>query len=147
MDSTDQPGAAPPRETADQEQLKLLVIFHYVIGGMIIFFACFFIIHLVIGIVALANPQLFESHSHKGQGFPPFLAYMFVGMGSLALVMGWTLGGLVIWSGRSIQKRRHRFLSLVVAGIMCIWIPFGTALGVFTFVLLMRPSVKALYGE
>jgi hypothetical protein len=35
---------------------------------------------------------------------------------------------------------------LVVAGIECIFMPFGTVLGVFTIIVLMRPSVRNLFG-
>jgi hypothetical protein len=33
----------------------------------------------------------------------------------------------------------------VVAAIECIFMPFGTVLGVFTIIVLSRPSVKALF--
>jgi hypothetical protein len=35
---------------------------------------------------------------------------------------------------------------LAIAGIECIFIPFGTVLGVFTIIVLMRPTVKELFG-
>jgi hypothetical protein len=46
-----------------------------------------------------------------------------------------------------LRKRRHRTLSFVMACLTCINIPLGTALGVFTLVVLSRPSVKALYDQ
>jgi len=35
--------------------------------------------------------------------------------------------------------------SLIIAGINCVQFPFGTVLGVFTFVVLLRDSVRELY--
>ncbi len=35
----------------DEEHLKLLSIFHYVVGGLAALFACFPIFHLIMGIV------------------------------------------------------------------------------------------------
>ena len=32
-----------------------------------------------------------------------------------------------------------------MAGIECIFMPFGTVLGVFTIIVLMRPSMKELF--
>lgn len=61
------------------------------------------------------------------------------------LLLGWTTGALVIVSGRSIKRRRRRVFSLIVAGLSCLFFPFGTALGVFTFIVLLRPSVERLY--
>jgi hypothetical protein len=34
-----------------------------------------------------------------------------------------------------------------VAGINCLWVPLGTALGVCTFIVLLRESVNKLYAE
>jgi hypothetical protein len=36
--------------------------------------------------------------------------------------------------------------SLVVTGITCLSFPFGTALGVFTIIVLTRGSVRQLYA-
>ena len=48
-------------------------------------------------------------------------------------------------SGLFIQKRTNRTFSLVVAAINCLCFPFGTILGVFTFVVLLRTSVRDGY--
>jgi hypothetical protein len=34
-----------------------------------------------------------------------------------------------------------------MAGIECVFMPFGTVLGVFTLVVLTRPSVKPLFED
>jgi hypothetical protein len=34
---------------------------------------------------------------------------------------------------------------MVIAAIQCAFTPFGTVLGVFTLIVLVRPSVKALF--
>ena len=52
---------------------------------------------------------------------------------------------LLAYSGVCIRKRRHRTLSVIMACLSCVNIPLGTALGVFTLVVLSRPSVKAMY--
>jgi hypothetical protein len=55
------------------------------------------------------------------------------------------LGILVICSGRFISKQRHWTFSVVIAALMCLSVPLGTVLGVFTLVVLMREPVKQLY--
>ncbi len=35
---------------------------------------------------------------------------------------------------------------LVMAGIECLFMPFGTALGVFTIIVLIRDDVKTMFG-
>ncbi|MBG7607994.1 MAG: hypothetical protein IZT59_08220 [Verrucomicrobia bacterium] len=48
-------------------------------------------------------------------------------------------------SGRFIKKRKNKTFSIVVAAINCLQMPFGTVLGVFTIIVLMRPSVQSGY--
>ena len=47
--------------------------------------------------------------------------------------------------GRVREDYRQTFC-VVVAAISCCFTPLGTVLGVFTLIVLFRPSVKALFG-
>ena len=51
-----------------------------------------------------------------------------------------------VLSGYYIRKRKNQIFSYIIAGINCMQFPLGTTLGVFTFIVLMRPSVKMAYG-
>ena len=77
---------------------------------------------------------------------PAFLGYMLVAVGSVAVLLGWTIGALLIYSGRCLARRTRRVFSMVVAGVSCLQVPLGTILGVFTLVVLQRPTVQALYA-
>ena len=44
-------------------------------------------------------------------------------------------------------RRRDGNEALIVAGLECMMMPFGTVLGVFTIIVLLRPSVRQLFGE
>ena len=59
----------------------------------------------------------------------------------------WLLASFVlnILSGLFIGRRKFRTFSLVVAVLNCIHIPLGTVLGVFTIIVLLRPSVRDVY--
>ena len=61
------------------------------------------------------------------------------------LAAGVCVGIATLVSGRLIQMRRARTFSLVVAGLNGVSFPIGTAVCVFTFLMLMRDSVRALY--
>lgn len=65
--------------------------------------------------------------------------YIFFGLLIVAFSAGNVLSGL--W----IKKRNNRTFSFVVAAMNCIQFPFGTALGIFTFIVLSRPSVETAY--
>ena len=127
----------------DQEHLKLLSVFHYVVGGMTAFFALFPVIHLVLGLVFLLAPEKLDS---KGDAPPAFIGWFFVIFASVFITAGWTLATFMIVTGRFLARRRHRLFCLVMAGIECVFMPLGTVLGVFTIIVLMRESVKALFA-
>lgn len=152
-----------PQARRDGEHLKLLSLFHYIYGGLTMAVSCIFIVYIVIGVFALSNPQAFNrptpppvagTTTRPATAAPPppvrpdlMFGWVFIGIGSVALLLGWTTGILSIVSGRSIKRRRRHMFSLVIAGICCLNMPLGTALGVFTFIVLLRESVKAQYNR
>ena len=52
----------------------------------------------------------------------------------------------MVLAGRYLARRERYTFCLVVAGVECMFMPFGTVLGVFTIIVLSRPSVKDLFG-
>jgi hypothetical protein len=123
----------------DSEHLKLLAIFHYVVAAMTALFACIPFIHFFMGL-ALATGTFPDTDP---EARPIGLAIMvFAGLFILA---GWTLAAFIAFAGRSLQTRMRYTFCLVMAGVECIFMPFGTVLGVFTIIVLMRDSVKGLF--
>jgi hypothetical protein len=127
---------------ADSEHLKLLSIFHYVVGGMAGLFACIPIIHLVIGLVLLFAPE------KMGPGAPPprFIGMFLVAIALFIILTGWVFAILVFICGRFLALQRHYMFCLVMACVECTFMPFGTVLGVFTILVLARPTAKQLFG-
>lgn len=125
----------------DEEHLKLLSIFHYVGGGIAGFFACFPVIHLIMGIAMLAG-----SFSGRGQGPPAILGLIFIMMALVIMTLGWALAICLIISGRRLARRKCYKFCFVIACVSCAFMPYGTVLGVFTIIVLMRPSVKELFA-
>jgi hypothetical protein len=125
----------------DTEHLKLLAIFHYVVGAVSALFACFPFIHFFIGLGIVAG--WFPDTDPGAEKFGIF----FMVIASFFILMGWIYAGLLIVAGRFLSRRQHQTFCLVVAGISCVFLPFGTVLGVFTIIVLMRPSVRELFGN
>lgn len=126
----------------DSSHLNLLAIFHYVAGGLMAFFGLFPSIYIILGLVMVTG-----GFSKSGpQPPPPGLGWIFVIMGAVFMILLLAMSVLTIYSGRCIKRRRNWVFSLVIAGFMCLSVPIGTALGVFTFIVLLRDSVKRLYG-
>lgn len=126
----------------DVEHLKLLSIFHYVVAGMAALFACFPLFHLGLGLFMLLAPQQFGPANSQP---PIFVGLFFVGFAAFLIALGWGFALLVFLAGRFIALRRHYTFCFVVACIECIFMPFGTALGVFAILVLNRPSVKQVF--
>lgn len=138
---SDTPPALPSK---DLEHLKLLSLFHYIVGGLGVFFACFPLFHVFFGLMMMFKPEVVS-----GQGSPPpfiFGAFM-VGLGLTLTLLGWATAICTIISGRMLAQRKRRMFSFVVAAILCVFMPLGTVLGVFTIIVLSRDSVRRLYGE
>ncbi len=136
---------APPAQSNDLQHLNLLAIFHWIWGGLSIAFSFIFIIHIGMGI-AILNGSL-ASGSNSNQDIPPEFGWLFVGAGGCAMLIGWTIGVLNVYSGFCLKKHKRRTFCIVIAAIDCLSIPIGTALGVFTMIVLFRDSVKQLYAS
>ncbi len=126
----------------DQEHLELLSIFHYIVGGMAALFSFFPIVYLILGTLFIVAPGRIQG---SGGTLPAFLGWIFIILGGSIMLVGLAFAVCVILAGRYITKRRHYIFCLVIASLNCLFMPFGTILGVFTIVILMRPSVKELF--
>ena len=144
------PSTLPPEVTIqnqqrrDREHLKLLSIFHFVFGGLALLGIGFLFVHYFIMHTVFSNAELWKSQK---EAMPPkaFLDafiwfYLFMGV---MLLTGLVLNML---SGLFLSQKRHRVFSLIIGGLNCLQIPFGTALGVFTIIVLSRDSVRELYS-
>lgn len=140
--------STPMLTEQDASHLRLLSIFHYVVAAMTALFSLIFIIHVVIGIGVLSGRL--PMNPAPGQAGPPFderlYGWMFVAIGSVIVLGGLTLAGFMAYAGRCLAHRRRHLLCLIVAGASCCVTPFGTVLGVFTLLVLLRPSVKQAFN-
>lgn len=135
--------ATPMPLTPDEDHLRLLVIFHWVVGGIQVVFGFFPIFHLIIGIL-FATGTLKDPNGHVDPDAKLF-GWIFIGVAVTVMLVAWAFAAATLYSGFLIRRRRARTFSLVVAGVNCIHFPFGTALGIFTLIVLLRRSVEDLY--
>jgi hypothetical protein len=132
------------QHATDAGNIRVLSICHYVWGGLVMLLSGIFIIHVALGMMMVGGKLPMTPRAGQPPP-PPEMGWVFVGVGGCAIVTGWALGILNLLSGRWMTRRRNRLFSLVMAGINCASFPFGTALGVFTFIVLLRPSVRTSY--
>ena len=130
--------------SADEDHLRLLSIFHYVLAGLAALFSLFPIVHLLIGfgIVSGTFPP-----NAGAEAAPAFLGWFFIALASVFILCGMALAFCLLLAGRYLVQHRGYVFCLIVAAFSCFAPPFGTVLGVFTIIVLMRPSVKELFGQ
>ena len=133
------------QQHVDQDQIRLLAIFHFVTAGFALLGILFLFGHFAFVNLIFSNHELWNNQKH---GPPPaeIIAiinwlYLFFGVWSVALSI------LNLLSGIWLQAKKHRTFSMVVAAINCLNVPLGTVLGVFTIVVLARNSVQTLYQQ
>jgi ABC-type branched-subunit amino acid transport system permease subunit len=129
----------------DTEQLNLLAIFHYVVAGLAGLFSFFPLLYTTIGAIFIFAAR--HGTAKPGEDLPPeLLGWIFAVLGSLLFLIGIAMAICILIAGRSLALRKRYTFVLVMACIECLFIPFGTILGVFTIVVLSRESVKALFS-
>ena len=128
----------------DIKHLDLLSMFHYIVGGITALFSCIPFMHVFMGL-AMVSGKFFEDSS--GSGPPPFVGWMFVIMGTVFIVLGWSLAVCMFAAGRKLKRHKNRVFCMVVAGIECMFMPFGTVLGVFTLIALNKDSIKEIFAQ
>jgi hypothetical protein len=131
----------------DAEQLRLLSIFHYIVAGLAALFSCFPLLYTAVGAIFIFVARHQAAKGPKpGKELPPeFIGWIFAVIGSLLFLLGIGIAICILIAGRSLAKHTRYWFAFVVACIECLFIPFGTILGVFTIIVLLRESVKALF--
>lgn len=128
----------------DEEHLRLLTIFHYIVAGLAVLFSFFPLLYSGFGWIMLyasAHPQ-----HQQGQPPPPLVGWLFIAFGCFFFLVGLGLATCIALSGRFIAHRRRYWFAFVTACIQCLFFPFGIILGVFTIIVLSRGPVKQLFG-
>jgi hypothetical protein len=124
--------------------LRTLAFFHYTLAGLNVVPVAIMLIQY------LANVQ----HSRVNVAAEPggaspyswiasFIVLMFVGVAFFNLAYSVAL----FLAGRFLGLRRHYLYCQVIAGVSCMLLPCGTILGIFTFVVLARPAIRARFAE
>ena len=129
----------------DKEHLRLLAIFHYIVAGLAAFFSFFPLLYTTIGAIFIFVAR--HGTPKSGEELPPeFLGWIFVGLGSFLFLLGIAMAICILIAGRCLSGCKCYSFTLVMACVECLFIPFGTILGVFTIIALSRESVKALFS-
>lgn len=130
----------------DEEQLRLLSIFHYVVAGLAVLVALLPIFYLVVMVFCLLGVSQFSADGVTlSQAALSSIRWSFYIFGFAFFCIGLVFAAFLFTTGQFLARHRRYSFCLTMAGIECIFFPFGTVLGVFTIIVLMRQSVKQLF--
>jgi hypothetical protein len=128
----------------DAEHLRLLSIFYYIVGALAALFSFFPLLYTTVGAIFIFVAR--HGTPKAGGELPPeFIGWIFAVIGSLLFLLGIAVAICILIAGRSLAKRTSYWFAFVMACIECLFLPFGTILGVFTIIVLSHESVKALF--
>jgi len=126
----------------DREHLRLLTIFYYIWAGLQSLGGLIGLAFIGVGAFLASSPQIAQSNDPP----PPWFGAVFAGLGALVFVSVEGMAALSFFTGRFLARRRHHTFCVVISALSCLSLPLGTALGIFSILVLQRPSVKALFA-
>jgi len=124
----------------DEEHLRLLRIGYLIAGAFNALWAFFPLIYVAMGIFIMTIGSI-APHGRNEPG-AQFFGLFFAIIGTAVSLLIAAVAVLKLLTAKALRERKSRTLCLVTAAISCLAIPYGTALGVATFLLLSRPSVR-----
>ena len=95
--------------------------------------------------LAIVSGKFFNEGNSSGP--PPVIGWLFVIMGAIFILIGWSTAVCMIIAGRKLKRRKNRVFCMVVAGIECMLMPLGTILGVFTLIALSKDSSREMFDH
>jgi hypothetical protein len=128
----------------DKEHVRILSILYYVLGGLGVFGGLFPLLYVVLGFILLSGGL---PAPNGAQGPPPEIGWFFIAFGGGFSVLIMTLAICTLFVGYNLARKRRYLFCFVIACICCLQIPLGTILGVFTIVVLVRPTVKEMFDH
>jgi hypothetical protein len=126
----------------DIDHLKLLGILHTIWGVLAILFGLLFgIMYIGIGAAAAASPNTTSEETGMPAGT---FAGIFIVLGIVFLVLAVIYGILMIMAGSKLRQQRGYGFCFFVSILDLLGFP-SIILGIFTLIVLNRPTVKELF--
>ncbi|MBK9000521.1 MAG: hypothetical protein IPM35_32780 [Myxococcales bacterium] len=137
------PGNPYAPNAKDESDLNLLSVLHYVWSALL---GCSTL--GVIGYFVLLGGIFGVSATSSGAD-PTGAAVAAGATLVMGVIVGIFMAALFVihfLAASGLRNRKRRLLIFVASALMCTSVPLGTLLGVFTFIVMGRPGVKALFG-
>ncbi len=125
----------------DEQHLGVLAICFYALAAMSALSGCVLMMFALVG-VAVLNGAIDAGPPEAAA----FLGWVLIAVESALALFVWTMSSLELLTGRSLASHSRYRLCFVMACFELLNFPIGTALGIFTILVLSRPSVRDLFA-
>ena len=131
----------------DEEHLSLLRIFYFVFAGLHALGSVSFVVYALFG-AAFARFAASMPPPPGQMRAPPMEAFgaIFVLLGVCGMAVMLAIGACQFLVGQRLKERRSFNFVFVCAVLSCLSVPFGLMLGIFTLLVINRPTVKAAFA-
>lgn len=127
-------------QTGRSQSLEMAGIFHYVLAALMVLGGAPALVMMGIGSIA-AMGVLSDKPQDMNVGLFAIGMIFFAGpLIYLGLMLA--LAILTLMTGRRIGRRMNLGFCQMVAGLECLFVPFGTILGIVTLILLTKEDVR-----
>jgi hypothetical protein len=124
--------------------LRLLSIGYYIQGGISAFYTLLMLGYSAVASAVFASILKTASESSQ-QEMPPALLPIISILLAIVLGLACAYTACLFLAGYWLRHSRNMLLVQVFAALNCLAIPYGTVLGIFTFMVLQRPAAKQMF--
>jgi hypothetical protein len=123
--------------------LRLLSIGYYIQAGIAAFYSMLLLGYA--GFVTAMLSTIANSPNSTGDNIPPWIL-PFISLLMLVILLLVCLYTVALFlAGLWLRRFRNLVFIQVIAALNCLAIPYGTLLGIFTFLVLQRPTAKQFF--
>ena len=136
------------QRAVDAGHLRLLAVFHGVAAALGVVGLLMLFGHYMLMNTMFNDPEFWSRTGPNQPNFPPpqkmFEVFKWLYVFLAMAIVACSIMNLI--AAFAIRDRKWRVFTLINAGLNCMGIPLGTILGIFTFIVLLRPSVEEVYA-
>jgi hypothetical protein len=126
-----------------ESQLKLLSVFHYVVAAVLGLSSCFYAALFAVLYLAATTGSEIKINLNGVEGH--WLAWLICGLAVAYILSGFAVAGFMVAVARKLANKRGWLFCCIIAGLECLFVPFGTVLGVATLVVLNKDGVREAF--
>jgi hypothetical protein len=123
-----------------RHDLKILSVCYYIQAGLLGFYA---LLVLAYGALFATILQSIPRGADQAQ-LPAGVAKLIGGVLTAGGILTAVAALVTFLCGRYLPQARNRRFCYAVAALTCLGIPYGTVLGIYTFIVLGRPETKQI---